>query len=63
MGYRAFKRRGPAAQIAQVVAPGTLLLVAGLLGLGGVVIGVGAMLIVLGLLVWPLVVADDDAGD
>jgi phosphoglycerol transferase MdoB-like AlkP superfamily enzyme len=60
MDYRAFKERGPKTQIALVVAPGILLLLAGLLWLGGVVIGIGALLIVLALLVWPLLVADDD---
>ncbi|MDX6639626.1 MAG: hypothetical protein QOF12_637 [Solirubrobacteraceae bacterium] len=61
MDYRAFKERGAKTQIALVVFPGVLLLLAGLLWLGGVVIGIGALLIVLALLVWPLLVAGDDA--
>ena len=63
MGYRAFKQRGARAQIALVLAPGAVLLLVGLLWLGGVVIGIGALLIVLALLIWPLVVADDDPAD
>ncbi|MDX6666285.1 MAG: hypothetical protein QOG68_2491 [Solirubrobacteraceae bacterium] len=61
MDYRAFKQRGARAQIAIVVAPGITLLLAGLLLLGGVVTAVGALLIVLALLVWPLIDADDAA--
>jgi hypothetical protein len=61
MDYRAFKQRGARAQIAIVVAPGITLLLAGLLLLGGVATGVGALLIVLALLVWPLIDADDAA--
>lgn len=58
MGYRAFKERRAAVQVALVTAPGITLLLAGLLVLGGTVIGIGALLIVLGLLLWPLLDAD-----
>lgn len=58
MGYRAFKQRGAAVQIAVITAPGITLLLAGLLALGGTVIAIGALLIVLGLLLWPLLDAD-----
>lgn len=61
MGYRAFKARGAAAQIALLTAPGLLLVMAGLLWLGGVVIGIGGMLIVLAMLLWPLLTAEHDA--
>ena len=61
MGYRAFKQRGALVQIALVVAPGLTLLLAGLLALGGVVTGIGAVLILLGLVLWPLLDADVDA--
>jgi hypothetical protein len=48
-------------QLALITVPGLLLIVAGLVVLGGVAIGVGALLVILALLVWPLVTADDDA--
>lgn len=58
MGYRAFKERRATVQIALVTTPGVTLLLAGLIVLGGTVIGIGALLIVLGLLLWPLLAAD-----
>jgi hypothetical protein len=61
MGYRAFKERGIRAQIAIAVSPGLVLLVAGLLWIGGWVVGIGALLIVLALLILPLIDADDGA--
>jgi len=48
-------------QIASVIAPGVLLVVLGLTLLGGVATGIGAVLVILALLLWPLLTADDDA--
>ena len=61
MSYDAFRALSPTAQIGLLLVPGILLLVLGLALLGGVVIGVGALLIVLALVLWPLLTADDDA--
>lgn len=49
MGYRAL----------YLAIPGVLLIALGLLWLGGVVIAIGGMLIVLAVLVWPLLTADE----
>ena len=51
MGYRAL----------YLAIPGLLLVALGLLWLGGVATGTGAMLVVLSVVVWPLLSADERA--
>ena len=49
MGYRAL----------YLAIPGVVLVLLGLLWLGGVVVGIGGMLLLLAVIVWPLLSADE----
>lgn len=60
MDLERFRGLRTQAQIALIVAPGVILIVAGLVVLGGVATGIGAALVILALLLWPLITADDD---
>jgi Flp pilus assembly protein TadB len=61
MDLQRFRGLRSPVQIALIVAPGVALIVAGLVVLGGVATGIGALLVIVALLLWPLVTADDDA--
>jgi hypothetical protein len=54
MGYRAFTRLSPLRRLALLTGPGLVLLVLGLVIAGGVLAGIGGMLVVVGVLVFPL---------
>lgn len=54
MDYRALTKSGPLRRLALLIGPGLVLVVLGLLLLGGGVTGIGTVLLVVGVLVYPL---------